>query len=645
MPFILQKMEKMLVVVVDGSKNLARYWDDIRTVLESIVRKFCANHSSTSLDPFEGRYNLNLVVNAAEDGSSAQSVSQFDSPQNMDSFLDSLSRLNFNDYGYLGNSGVIEGISKALMMFPSTRKRTQSELMGKRHCILVTASHPYPCPKEVLIPTNQILESGEVVEVTIDNVLADAETVAQSLAEGNQNNPGSLIMNFKHPQLLLLISEQFSEAREALKEFEAENNYDTNSQLDPLDLFAESFSVEDLMLLENIISNPLIERDDAMPIATEDEINAMFLTDAVDEGFNTLTSNNLWPFEATPSNFSLGSIGINPNYEQKTMTNFVNSQMNDCFGKFPDMPIPEGTGTSTSADQLRQRTIPNENNNFHFSTPWLEKYDPNHMLEASSSKSFVAVNTSQHLEGETHNPLMLNFQHKADRVASLRNSTGSGTKTSSSVFEFSGSRACVVGSSGILNSKMPPHFYGGTSASMGASNSKNVLTSNNAHVTRNNASRTKYVPSTNTKTIGIGSSRKRIRNDVLSSNAQKTSINTSRARTRDVASATKIALPSSSSHLKEPQNSRATPLPKLKDAKIPNAKSSDLHPNNLSSEAPSDYVKAWEGSLTSRGSGDTVFMSKIVAYRQPSVPQKNFENWPKVMQLKHLLSHAQIGNR
>ncbi|KAI3684938.1 hypothetical protein L6452_34167 [Arctium lappa] len=49
----------------------------------------------------------------------AQFAPHFNWPQSMDSFLDSLSRLNFNDYGHLGNSGVIERISKALMSFIS----------------------------------------------------------------------------------------------------------------------------------------------------------------------------------------------------------------------------------------------------------------------------------------------------------------------------------------------------------------------------------------------------------------------------------------------------------------------------------------------------------------------------------------------
>lgn len=648
----------------------------------------------------------------------AQFAPQFDWPQSMDSFLDSLSRLNFDDYGYLGNSGVIEGISKALMMFPSTRKRTQTELMGKRHCVLVTASHPYPCPKEVLIPTNQILESGEVVEVTIDTVLADAETMARSLAEsfislsvicpsdmpmiktiydaGNQN-PGSFIKNLKHPQLLLLISEQFPEAREALKQFEVENNYHTNSQQHLFHLIAESLSAEDLMLLQSIISNPLMEQqDDTMPIATDEEINAIlynpnqegWLPDMIDlswpvgtnlpitneivgnnstmqqgsnltmqqgspsdylqdeqivaegsilitpeekVGFNTLTSNNLWPLEVAPSNFSLGSTGLKPNYEQTTMTNFLQSQMNDCFGKFTEMPIPEGTATGF-ADQLCQRTIPKANDTFHFSTPWLEKYDPSHMLKASNSKALVAVNISQHLEGETHNPSMLNLQHK-----------------------------------------MPPHFYGATSANMGANKSKKVPRSNTIQVSKNNASGTKYVSSTNMKKIGIDSSRTR-RNDVLSTNAKKPSINTS--RTRDLVlspnapisvmstsgmkddrntntpiiamntSAAKIASPRSSSYLKKPKFSGATPLPNLNYVKIPNAQSSNhnLHRDNLSSEAPSGYIKAWEGSLTSRGLGVTLFVSKVVAYRQPTDSEKNFENWPKVMQVNHLVSLDHMSN-
>lgn len=56
-------------------------------------------------------------------------------------------------------------------------------LDAQKHCILVSASNPYPLPTPVYRPKMQKLEQGENVETQTESRLSDAEAVAKSFAQ------------------------------------------------------------------------------------------------------------------------------------------------------------------------------------------------------------------------------------------------------------------------------------------------------------------------------------------------------------------------------------------------------------------------------------------------------------------------------
>lgn len=66
-----------------------------------------------------------------------------------------------------------------MFAIPQNGYRSEQNLDGKRHCILVSASNPYPLPTPVYRPAIENVEQGENGEAQAENLLYDAETVSK----------------------------------------------------------------------------------------------------------------------------------------------------------------------------------------------------------------------------------------------------------------------------------------------------------------------------------------------------------------------------------------------------------------------------------------------------------------------------------
>ncbi|GAB2241092.1 hypothetical protein Droror1_Dr00017867, partial [Drosera rotundifolia] len=160
--------------------------------------------------------------------------------RDVDNFLGWLSAMTFSGGG-LHDAAIAEGLSDALMMFaiPQNGYQAQQTLDGKRHCILIAASNPYPLPTPVYRPNLEVLEQDEKVEGCIENSLYDAEQVAKWFCQCSvtlsvicpkplpklkgiydvaKRSPrtSDVAVEVKQPHFLVLISENFLEARAAL---------------------------------------------------------------------------------------------------------------------------------------------------------------------------------------------------------------------------------------------------------------------------------------------------------------------------------------------------------------------------------------------------------------------------------------------
>ncbi|XP_042756145.2 mediator of RNA polymerase II transcription subunit 25 [Lactuca sativa] len=226
---------KQLVVVVEGTAALGPHWRTIVTdYLEKIIRYFIQSTIS-NYNPDSPTVEMALVNFNAHGSYSACLIQRSGWTKNMNMFLEWLSAINFSGGGFC-DAAIAEGLAEVLMMFPSLHGIQNHQ----RHCILVAASNPYPLPTPIYIPPDYI-------EMQSDSPLSDAETVAQyfkkclvslsvicprqlpklraiyNAAKRNPSETDPTIDIMKNPNYLVLISEGFMVARDALTQPEITN--------------------------------------------------------------------------------------------------------------------------------------------------------------------------------------------------------------------------------------------------------------------------------------------------------------------------------------------------------------------------------------------------------------------------------------
>ncbi|XP_058182821.1 mediator of RNA polymerase II transcription subunit 25 isoform X2 [Rhododendron vialii] len=232
--------EKQLIVAVEGTAAMGPFWQSIVSdYLDKIIRIFCATELAGQ-KPSASNVALSLVTFHAHGSYSGCLVQRSGWTRDVDIFLHWLSAMPFAGGGY-NDVAIAEGLAEAIMMFSGVcGSQTQQNVAGHRHCILVASSNPYPLPTPVYRPQVQNLEQGENIEAQTQSRLSDAETVAKSFGQSSvslsvicpkqlpklksiynagKRNPRAAdppVDNVKNPHFLVLISEDFMEARAAL---------------------------------------------------------------------------------------------------------------------------------------------------------------------------------------------------------------------------------------------------------------------------------------------------------------------------------------------------------------------------------------------------------------------------------------------
>ncbi|KAK1303080.1 Mediator of RNA polymerase II transcription subunit 25 [Acorus calamus] len=250
--------EKQLIIAVEGTAAMGPYWRTIFSdYLEKIIRCFCG--SDVTGQKLAGvSSELALVIFYAQGPYSACLVQRSGWTKDIDLFLQWLSAISFSGGGF-SEAAIAEGLAEALNMFSlnSDASKIQQNMEGQKHCVLVAASNPYPLPTPVPRPP-QCLEQNEKTDTQTESRLADAETVAKSFSQcavslsvlspkqlpklkmiynvGKHNSRGTDPVNDigKNPQFLVLLSENFMEARAALSR-PGISNMAPNANLSKLD--------------------------------------------------------------------------------------------------------------------------------------------------------------------------------------------------------------------------------------------------------------------------------------------------------------------------------------------------------------------------------------------------------------------------
>ncbi|KAL2921017.1 Mediator of RNA polymerase II transcription subunit 25 [Bienertia sinuspersici] len=189
--------DKQLILVVEGTAAMGPHWNTIVSdYLDKIIRSFCANDTTAQIQKPSSTasgstFELALVVFTTHGPYSASMLQRSGWTRDMENFFSWLSSIPFSGGGW-NDVATAEGLAEALMrdadsvllhwqMFaiPENGFQTQQNLEGKRHCILVSASNPYPLPTPVYRPAIENSEQGENGEAHPDNLLYDAETVSK----------------------------------------------------------------------------------------------------------------------------------------------------------------------------------------------------------------------------------------------------------------------------------------------------------------------------------------------------------------------------------------------------------------------------------------------------------------------------------
>ncbi|KAL1551234.1 Mediator of RNA polymerase II transcription subunit 25 [Salvia divinorum] len=229
---------KQLIIAVEGTAAIGPFWLTIVSdYLEKIIRCFCAN-DSMGQKPSTPQVELSLVVFNAHGPYSACLVQRSGWTRDMDLLFHWLSAIPFAGGGF-NDAAIAEGLAEALMMFSAATGNQNQNTESQRHCILVAASNPYPLPTPVYRPQSQHKEQSDN-ETPTDNRLSDAEAIAKSFAQcaislsvicpkklpklgdiynAGKSNPRATDPHpdsVKNPHFLVLISDNFGEARAAL---------------------------------------------------------------------------------------------------------------------------------------------------------------------------------------------------------------------------------------------------------------------------------------------------------------------------------------------------------------------------------------------------------------------------------------------
>ncbi|MCD7466278.1 hypothetical protein HAX54_002836 [Datura stramonium] len=258
-------MRKQLIVAVEGTAAMEPFWKTIISdYLEKMIRSFTVV-DSIEQSPSAGDTELSLVVFYVRGSYSGRLFQRSGWTRDIDIFFQWLSAIPFSG-GCSAGAAVAEGLSAALMMFSSNNgSQTQQNADGKRHCILVGASKPYPFPTPVNCPAMQNLgQSGNIEARARTSIrLADAETVAKAFPQcsislsvicpmklpklraiykAGKRNPEAAdpsVDTSKNPNFLVLISGNFKEACAAFSHTEMES-LAPNQSLVEMDMFSGS---------------------------------------------------------------------------------------------------------------------------------------------------------------------------------------------------------------------------------------------------------------------------------------------------------------------------------------------------------------------------------------------------------------------
>ncbi|KAF3431814.1 hypothetical protein FNV43_RR26550 [Rhamnella rubrinervis] len=610
--------EKRLIVVVEGTAAMGPYWPTILSdYLEKIIRSLSGNEL-IGQKPSNTTVELCLVTFNTHGSYCGCLVQRSGWTRDVDNFLQWLSAIPFSGGGF-NDAAIAEGLSEALMMFPSAQNGNQSQqnVDCQRHCILVAASNPHPLSTPVFRPQLQNLEQSENIDAQTENRLSDAETIAKSFAlcsislsvicpkqlpklraifNAGKRNPRAAdlpVDNVKNPHFLVLISENFLEARAASSRpgvtSLASNQSPVKMDIAPVTSVTSVTGLPPTSLPS--VNGSIMNRQ---PISVGNIPPAIVKVEPSTVG--PMVSGPTFPHH--PSVPRAASQGV-PSLQTSSPSS-ASQEMITNNDNVPDLkPI-----VSSIPQPLRPVAPAPANVNIL-----------NNLSQARQVMNSAALTggTSIGLQSMGQTPMAMHVSNMissgmTSSIPTAQTGTLSQVPQNTGLTSFSSANSNVSGNSNIGISQPMNNVQGGVS--MGQSVSS---------MSQTNLSGAQMVPS------GIG-----MNQNMMNGLGQPVA-----------SSGTGTMIPTPGMSQQVQSGVQSLGVNNNSAANIP-----------LSQQVPSavppvqsKYVKVWEGNLSGQRQGQPVFITRLEGYRSASASETLAANWPPIMQIVRLISQDHMNNK
>ncbi|KAJ9140692.1 hypothetical protein P3X46_031308 [Hevea brasiliensis] len=620
--------EKQLVVAVEGSAAMGPFWQTIFSdYLEKIIRSFCGG-DLTGQKPSPSNIELSLVTFNSHGSYSACLVQRTGWTRDVDIFLQWLAAIPFAGGGF-NDAAIAEGLSEALMMFPYAPNGSQSQqnMDGQRHCVLIAASNPYPLPTPVYRPQIQNLEQSENIDPQTESCLSDAETVAKSFPQcsvslsvicpkqlpkiraiynsGKRNIRAAdpIVDNVKNPHFLVLISENFMEARASLSR-PGVANLPSNQSPVKVDVASVTSAAAPAPPSIPSVNGSILNRPPIsvanVPTATVKVEPTTVTSIAPGPAFSHIPS-------ARPTSQAVPSLQTSspPTSTQEMIASGENvPDLKPSVSGMPQSvrPVPPGAANVSILNNLSQaRQVMNSAALTGGTTIGLQSMNQTpvamHMSNMISSGMASSVPPAQNV-----------FSSGQPGISSI---TGSGTTqiaSNSGLGSFTSATSNISGNSNLGISQPMGNLQGAVSIGPSVPG-----------MSQGNLSGAQMVQS------GISM------NQNMMSGLGPSGVSSG--------SSTMIPTPGMPQQAQSGMQTVGVNNNSAANMPLPQQTTSALQ------SAQSKYVKVWEGNLSGQRQGQPVFITRLEGYRSAVAPEDLASNWPPTMQIVRLISQDHMNNK
>nr|GMD13575.1 mediator of RNA polymerase II transcription subunit 25-like [Ipomoea batatas] len=622
--------EKQLIIAVEGTAAMGPYWSSIVTdYLEKIIRCFCGAEAG-SQKPSGANVEFGLVMFNSHGSYSACLVQRSGWTRDIDLFLHWLTSLHFGGGGF-NDAAIAEGLAEALMMLSSPNgNQTKQTVEGQKHCILVAASNPYPLPTPVYRPQIHNSEQSENETQTDDRRLSDAETVAKSFAQCSvslsvvcpklvlklktiyaaaKRNPRGAdlpIDNPKNPYYLVLISENFMEARAA---FNRTGMPSLPSTQNPVKMDVSSVPP---------ISGPLPSSLASIPSANGPVMNRQ-----------PIPTGNVHP----------ATVKIEPTT--------VTSMPGPTFTHVPAVPRatsqqPVQNLQTSSPISVSQEMIAN-NENLQETKPMVvhgmgQSVRPvgaaaanvRILNDVAQARQALAGGTSIGLSSMGGTPMLSNMISSG--MASSVSAAQSVISSSQPGVTSMTSSMPLAGPGQVVQSSAPTSF---TATASSMSSTSNLVMSQSMNTLPSSVSVGQSVPGMNQANIPG--------TQMMQTATSRSQNMMSGMGATGMPSGTGTMVPTPGMTQQGQQGMQAIGVNSNSAANMP--LSQQQTSSQLQSSQQSKYVKVWEGNLSGQRQGQPVFITRLEGYRSATASETLAANWPETMQIVRLISQDHMNNK